>query len=183
MKVDQPITEVVQIGAMSDPRVSDGRLIPFLTLDCSSNPMLEKAIEHHADAPAPGDVICTWAWQPLSRKRIYLKLDFKRPFQAIAYLAFDVRRHGYAVDWIRGVHGTYLQSSRHGDRVSDGIGKAAILIEVPHSATFPIWEPVYTKALRKEMLARGVQKRDLAKAIDDYRRLRKEFWFRFSRGT
>lgn len=179
MKSEQPITAIVQIGAIADPRVSDGRLIPFLTLDCRSNPTLEQAIELHEDSDLPGDVVCTWSWQLLSRKRVYLKLEFKRPFHAMAHVSVDVKKQGYVVDWIRGVHGAYLQSSKYGERISEGMGKPAILIEVPHNATFPIWDSVYNKALKKDLLSRGIDKRNLPEAINDYKQRRKEFWFRF----
>ena len=183
MTSTQLISQITKVGAIADPRVSDRRLIPFLTLDCNTNTNLEKAIELHEGSEVPGDIVCTWSWQRFSKKNVYLKLEFKRPFHAIAHIAFDVKKHGYVVDWIRGVHGTYLQSSKYGSSVSEGLGNPAILIEVPHDATFPIWDDLYNKSIRKQLISQGIPKKNLARAIEDHKNLRREFWNRFSTGA
>lgn len=174
-----PITKV---GAIADPDVSDRNLIPFLTLDCRKNPHLEKAIELHRSSQLPGDVTCTWTWTFFRKKKVYLKIDFERPIQATGYIQFDVEKHGYVIEWIRSVHGTYLQSSKFGETVSEGLGSPAVLIEVPHNATFPIWEKLYEKSIRKHLLAQGTPKNKLSPAIEDYKKIRREFWQRFSTG-
>lgn len=183
MSTAESVCQIVQVGAIADPRVGDRRFIPFLTVDCATNPSLEKAIELHEGSELPGDAVCTWGWQRLSRKRVYLKIEFERPFYAVAHLAFDVKVHGYVVDWIRGVHGAYLQSSKFGSRVSEGLGSPAVLIEVPHNATFPIWDDLYTKSIRKKLMSQGIPKRDLPHAIEQHKKIRRELWYRFAIGA
>ena len=173
-----PIAQILKVGAIGNPIVNDGRLLPFLTIECSNQPELEQLIEVHESTPVPGDVVCTWRWNPLSKSRVYLKLDFSRPVIVSTHLAFPVERHGYVVDWILSVRGLYLQSSKYGSCASEGLGKPAIVVEVPSSATFAIWQSVYKRVLTKRFKAKGLRGKDIDQAISEYKARQREIWFR-----
>lgn len=171
------VIQILQVGAVGNPLVSEERLLPYLTIDCSRSPEIEQLIELHRDSSA-GDVICTWCWRPLSRSNVYLKIQFTRPVAAIAHLEFPVATKGYVVDWIMAVKGIYLQSSKHGHVASVGFGRPAIVVEVPSSATFPIWQSLYQRALTKRFKKDGIRGKDVDKAIADYKAMQKQIWYR-----
>lgn len=173
------IIQILQVGAVGNPDVSEQRLLPYLTIDCSNSPEIEQLIELHRDTSA-GDVICTWCWRPLSRSNVYLKVEFTRPLSAIAHLEFPVAEKGYVVDWIIAVKGFYLQSSKHGHVASVGFGRPAIVVEVPSSATFPIWRSLYQRALTKRFKKNGFRGKELDKAIIGYKSVQRQIWFRQS---
>lgn len=174
---------IVQVGVIGDPRVSDGRLIPYLTLDCTRHPEVERLIELHGDSELPGDVICTWGWRRFNKAAVYLKLEFTRPAAATMHLCFVLKENAHTVDWIIGVRGLYLQSSKYGTYASEGYGAPSILVEVPHIATFPIWERLYDKHLVKEFRSRGLASEHICGAIKDYKRSAREMWFRSRRSS
>lgn len=171
------ITQILQVGAVGNPNVSDGRLLPYITIDCSASPELEQMIEIHQNGFA-GDVVCTWCWRLISRSSVYLKLDFSRPVTATAHLEFPVETKGYVVDWVMTVKGLYLQSSKHGHVASVGFGKPAVIIEVPSSATFPIWPNLYKRVLTKRFKKGGFRGKEIDKEIADYKAIQRQAWFR-----
>lgn len=172
------ISPIVQVGAIGNPFVNDGTLLPYLTIDCSQSPDVEDFIEVHGDMPIPGDVISTWCWNRLSKKVVYLRLDFKRPILTSTHIPFIVESNGYVIDWIINVKGLYLQSSAHGNKASEGLGKPAIIVEIPSSTTFPIWPKLYRKSLVKRFRREGYSRNQLDGVISDYIRIQKELWFR-----
>jgi hypothetical protein len=176
MKIET--TPIVRVGMIGDPRVSDGRLIPYIIVDCSHNPSLEQLIEIHGDIPLPGDVVCTWVWSLFSRSKVFLKLEFTKPMKVTIYLAFPVQTRGDIVDCIISVRGLYLQSSKYGDRTSEGYGSPSILIEVPASATFPIWPNLYDQSLRKKFKKAGYSKGEATNLIQELKARQHELWFR-----
>lgn len=173
-----PVAQILQVGAIGNPLINDGRLLPFLTVDCSKQPDLEQLIEVHGSTSVPGDVICTWSWSPFNKSRVYLKLDFSRPVIVSTLLAFPVEKHGYVVDWILSVRGIYLQSSKYGSCASEGLGKPAIVVEVPSNATFPIWQNLYKRVLKKKFKTEGLRGKDVERAINEYKARQREIWFR-----
>lgn len=176
MKVE--ITPIVRIGVIGDPRVSDGRLIPYITVDCSRNPSLEQLIEIHGDIPLPGDVVCTWAWSLFNKSKIFLKLEFTKPMKVTTYLAFPVQTRGDIVNCIISVRGLYLQSSKYGERASEGYGSPSLLVEVPASATFSIWPRLYDQSLKKKFKRAGYSKSEATKLIQEFKARQRELWFR-----
>lgn len=172
------IASIVQIGAIGSPNVSDGRLLPFITIDCTDCPEVENFIEVHGHLPAPGDVVSTWGWKRFSKSDVYLRLDFKRPITTTAHLAIPVSAKGYVVDWIMAVRGLYLQSSKYGGCASEGLGSPAIIVEVPSASTFPVWPAIYRKILVKRFKAGGLKGKAIDKAIEDYKARQREIWFR-----
>ncbi len=172
------VTPILQIGAIGNSNVSDGRLFPFITIDCTGCPDVENFIEVHDDAPVPGDVISTWCWKPFSKSNVYLRLDFERPIVASTHLVIPVSTKGYVVDWIMAVRGLYLQSSKYGGCASEGLGKPSIIIEVPSASTFPVWPTIYQKSLVKRFKSCGLKGKAIDQAIEDYKARQREIWFR-----
>lgn len=172
------VTPIVRIGAIGHPEVSDGRLIPYIIFDCSKNLSLDQLIEIHGDTTLPGDVECTWRWHMFNKLNVFLKLEFFRPMKVTIHLAFPVQTRGDIVDWIITVRGLYLQSSKYGDRASEGYGSPSILIEIPASATFPIWPNLYDQSLRKKFKQAGYSKREATKSVQEYKARQRELWFR-----
>lgn len=178
MKVKAEITPILKVGAIGNPNIGDGRLVPYITVDCKNNKSLEKCIEIHGQMSRPGDVSCAWGWQRFNKSHAFLRLAFSRPMKCEAHLQLSVAEQGYVVDWILEVKGLYLQSSKYGNRASEGYGQPAVLVEVPRTATFPVWEKVYQRALGRKFKKMGVSKSDVARSIKDYKRLQREMWFR-----
>lgn len=174
------LIQVLQVGAIGNPNVSDGRLFPFLTVDCTDTPDIEVLIEVHSDIYAPGDVISTWCWKRFGRSCVYLCLDFKNPILTSIHIEFPVSTQGYVVDWIMAVRGFYLQSSKYGNCASEGFGKPAIIIEIPSGTTFPVWTKLYRKSLAKRFKSDGLKGKLVDKAIEDYKARQREIWFRKS---
>lgn len=176
--MNKKTTPILQVGAIGNPNVSDGRLLPFITIDCTNCPDVENFIEVHADAPVPGDVISAWGWDLFSRSYVYLRLDFERPITTSALLKIPVATKGYVVEWIMAVRGFYLQSSKYGSCVSEGIGKPAIIIEIPSSTTFPKWNSIYKKSLTKHFKNQGIKGKAINDTIEAHKARHREIWFR-----
>lgn len=172
------MTPVLQVGAVGSPCVSDGRLFPYITIDCARCPDVESFIEVHHDASVPGDVVSTWCWKPFNKSSVYLCLDFKRPIVASVYLTIPVSTMGYVVDWIMAVRGLYLQSSKYGSCASEGFGKPAVIIEIPSASTFPAWPAIYRKCLVKRFKRGGLKGKEIDQAIEAYKARQREIWFR-----
>ncbi len=164
-------------GIIGDPDWGDGRLIPVLILDCAAHPSLEDLILAHKDTP-PGDVTTTWGWNLFSKKEVYLTFRFHRPVETSATIAFDVSNKGGIVDCIINVRGVYLQPITSGAKVSEGMGKPKILVEVSPATTFPDWKKIYLKSLEKSYRKRGLSKLQAATAAKDHIARLREIQFR-----
>lgn len=181
--MDLNLTPVLNIGAIGDPRVNDGRLLPYLTVDCSRNTQLERLIEVHGETTVPGDVTCAWGRQRFNKRSAFLSLSFERPVNAEAHLEFPISRRGYAVEWIIEVKGLYLQSAKYGRGTGEGFGKPAVLVEVPGSATFPAWKKMYQSSLVRKFRREGVARRDIESKIREFKARNRELWFRQRPGS
>jgi hypothetical protein len=168
---------IVGDGAIGDPRVLGGRLLPVLIVDCSGHRPLEELIFAHEHTP-PGDVVASWGWKFFSRKTVFLTLRFARPIETVACLAFDVGSQGGLVEWIVNARAVYLQPRSSGKVVSEGMEKPKILVEVPASATFPIWKDLHRKTLEKIFIKRGLSRQQAREAVQEYLARMHEIQFR-----
>lgn len=164
-------------GLIGDPSWGAGRLIPVLILDCAAHPSLEDLILAHKDTP-PGDVTTTWGWNFFSKKKVYLTFRFYRPVETSATVVFDVSSQGGIVDCIINVRGVYLQPVTSGAKVSEGMGKPKILVEVSPAATFPAWKKIYFNSLEKSYRRLGLSKLKAATAAKDHVARLREIQFR-----
>jgi hypothetical protein len=174
---DHALVPIVGDGAIGDPRVLGGRLFPVLILDCSDHRALEDLILAHEHGP-PGDVVASWGWKLFSRKTVYLSLRFDRPIETVACLAFDVASQGGIVEWIVNARGVYLQPLSSGPVVSQGMDKPKILVEVPASATFPVWKELHRKTLEKTFMKEGLARSQARGAAQQYLARMHEIQFR-----
>ena len=174
---DRAVVPIVGDGAIGDPRVLGGRLLPVLILDCSRHRPLEDLILAHEHTP-PGDVVASWGWKLFSRKTVFLTLRFARPLETVACLAFDVVSQGGVVEWIVNARAVYLQPRSSGAVVSEGMEKPKILVEVPATATFPIWKELHRKTLEKNFIKRGLPRKQAREAVQEYIARMHEIQFR-----
>lgn len=173
----ETLVPIVGDGAIGSPDLADGRLIPVLILDCNNHKALEDLILAHKDTLS-GDVTSLWGWKILSKKQVFLTFNFHRPVETSATLAFDVTKQGGIVDWIINVRGVYLQPLSSGMKVSDGIEKPKILVEVPPEATFPSWKSIYRRSLEKSYTKRGLSRNQAKTATDQHLERTREIQFR-----
>jgi len=164
---DRELVPIVKDGAISNPDVLSGRMIPVLIVDCSSHRQLEDLIVAHKHTP-PGDVVVSWGWKLLSRKNAFLTFRFSRPMETVACVAFDVDSQGALVEWIINARCVYLQPLSSGPVVSAGLDKPKILVEVPASATFPTWKDMHRKALEKQFVKRGFSRNQAREAASEH---------------
>jgi hypothetical protein len=174
---DHELVPIVGDGAIGDPTVLGGRLLPVLILDCTSHSGLQDLILAQMHTP-PGDVVVAWGWKYFNRRTVFLTIRFARPIQTVACIAFDVSAHGAIVDWIVNARGVYLQPLSSGNVVSQGMDKPKILVEVPASASFPIWKDLHRKSLEKRFAKRGFSRTQAREAAKEYLARMHEIQFR-----
>jgi len=171
------IVPIVGDGAIAAPSIAWARLIPVLIVDCNNHKPLEDLILVHKDTP-PGDVLVSWGWESwgwerFRKRQAFLTLNFQRPVETSATFCFDVSLQGGIVDWIINVRGLYLQPLSSGAKVSEGIAKPKILIEVPPTATFPSWDKIYRRSVEKKYQRQGLSKKQAVEAtVEHFARLR-----------
>lgn len=164
---DKDLVTIVSDGMIGNPGVQSGRLVPVLVIDCARHPSLEALIQMHKDTP-PGDVMCSWGWNRFSKKNVYLVLRFKQPVEAHATIPFQVARQGVLVESILNARAVYLQPLTSGSKVSEGIERPKIIVEVPASASFPVWQDLYRHELEGQYRSNGLPRAQARIAARDH---------------
>ena len=159
------------------PGIQSGRLVPVLIIDCVRHPTLETLIHAHKDT-LPGDVVCSWGWNRISKRNVYLTLRFKQPVETTATIAFQVSNQGILVDSIIVARAVYLQPLSSGSRVSEGLESPKIIVEVSGSASFSVWESVYRKSLQSKYRANGLSRAEAKAAVEEHLTLTRDFQLR-----
>ena len=149
------LVTIVADGMIGHPGIQSGRLVPVLVIDCAQHPALEALVHAHAETP-PGDVVCSWGWNRFSKKNVYLTLRFKHPVETTATIVFSVSQQGVLVESIINARAVYLQPLSSGSRVSEGMQKPKIIVEIPASATFPLWGDLYRRELEDQYRSKGL---------------------------
>jgi hypothetical protein len=171
------VITVVSDGMIGRPDIQSGRLIPVLVIDCARHPALEALIHAHKDTP-PGDVVCSWGWNRFSKKNVYLRLRFKQPIETSATIPFQVLKQGVVVESILNARAVYLQPLTSGNRVSEGIEKPKIIVEIPASASFPIWQDVYRRELEGQYRSKGLSRTQAKSAVKEHLGFLRDIQFR-----
>jgi hypothetical protein len=174
---DKDLLPILGDGMIGHPGIQSGRLVPVLIVDCTRHPALETLIHAHKDT-APGDVVSTWGWNRFSKKNVYLNLQFKQPVETAVTIAFQVSSQGILVESIIVARAVYLQPVSSGSRVSEGLDSPKIVVEVPASASFDVWESVYRKDLQSKYRARGLSRTEAKAAVEEHLTLTRAFQFR-----
>jgi hypothetical protein len=149
---------IVGDGAIAIGTIGEGRVIPVVIVDCRHHPELLNLIYLHENAP-PGDVRCTWTVKSLSKTHVFLELDFSRPAVVSVGLMFDLDRQFVLADGIVQARGMYIQPSKSGLRVSEGIDQPKILIEVPPGTQLPNWNRLILDRLYRKFKKGGTSRR------------------------
>ncbi|NLU99264.1 hypothetical protein B6N13_14375 [Marinomonas sp. UCMA 3892] len=171
------VYKVVGDGAIATQNAADGRIIPLVILDGSSNQSLDDLIAMHVETP-PGDVKSSWCYKRFSKKYIYLTLRFITPMDITVSIVFSVYDNMLLIDGIIKSRGIYIQSGKAGDKISHDVNAPKILVEIPSSTTFPPWEKIFRKNIRKHFLWKGVEKNMLNEATDNYIKESRVVWAR-----
>ncbi|WP_212786582.1 hypothetical protein [Ferrigenium kumadai] len=158
MKMTKPI-QIIGDGALAMPDIGDGRLIPVLIIDCDSRRDLYDVVMAHEDMP-PGDVTVTWGRKLLSKKSVYLIIDFKKPVETQAVIEFDIAKFGGIADLIINARAFYFQPNDSGNRVVTGLDKPKILVEVPYEAKLDDWDSILHNFLVKRFRKQGANKQE-----------------------
>ena len=167
--------EVIQSGIMAMSSTADGRLVPHLIINTKDNESLLNLIKIHKDTP-PGDVQSKWGTKRFSSKKIFLILNFYRPVELEIAIEFELSKHHHAIDGIIINRAVYLQPGKLGDKLSDDVNAHKLLLEIPARTTFPDWNTIQEKHVRKILKKEGVGRKEMKKAVDDYIALRRDVW-------
>lgn len=162
---DKAPLRIVSDGAIATGVIGDGRLIPVLVLDTTKRRDVDELIRVHQHF-GPGDVVCMWGSITGSDDRVCLVLNFTRPTVTTIVLEFDVLKQGGVVDQIVTSHAVYLQSSRDGDHVSTALHRPKILVEVPDTGFFPIWDRILKRRVAMNMRRQGLSRRGAKQAAE-----------------
>ena len=168
---------IVADGMIGNPGIQFGRLVPVLVIDCTRHPALQALIHAHKDTP-PGDVVCMWGWNRFSRKNVYLTLEFRLPVETSVTIPFQVSSQGILVESILNARSVYLQPLSSGSRVSEGLEKPKIIVEVPTSASFPIWDDLYRRELEGQYRSSGLTRAQARSAAQKHLLLIRDIQFR-----
>jgi hypothetical protein len=174
---DASLVPIVHDGAIATHGVGEGRLVPVLVVDCSDKIELRDLIYAHEESP-PGDVTVTWGVLDNDRNKVTLILEFSKPSVLEVLLKFDIEKQGGVVDGIVHAHALYLQPVESGARVIDGLDKGKILVEIPDTGFFPIWEKLYTEKLIKVFKKSGFSRTEAKNAAEQHKKKLREIWMR-----
>jgi hypothetical protein len=169
--------KIVGDGAIATPDFGEGRMIPVLIVDCSEKVELRDLILAHEDF-ALGDVTVTWASPKGNKNSILLLLEFSKPSALEVFLAFDIDKQGVLVDGILNANALYLQPAVSGTKVSEGLEKEKIIVEVPETGFFPEWDKIYTQQLVQMFKSSGLSKSESKEAAKQHKEMLREIWSR-----
>ena len=129
----------------------------------------------HQNTP-PGDVVSRWAYSPLNKRFVELKLVFKKPVELEIRVRFDLRTQSGIADSIVQAKSVYLQPNESGDRVIDGMDEPKVLIEVPPQTKLPKWDSMLLTQITKRLKKDGVSKKAAKNAAKQHLETIREFF-------
>lgn len=174
------LVQIVGDGAIATGPVGEGRLIPVVVVDCDEHRPLVELIQLQEHTP-PGDVSSLWAQKLFDKKHLFLRLEFQRPVITDVTLQFSLEKHLGLVNGIMKSRGLYLQPSEFAVRVSHGIDKPKILVEVP--STFPAWDALHFELVAKRFRRNGASRTDAKALAREHIQSLSEIWTQRMRGT
>lgn len=166
---------IVGDGAIATQAIGEGRMVPVLIVDCSEKVELRDLIYAHEDTES-GDAATTWATEKWKKDKVLLLLEFTSPSNLEILLQFEVKKYGGVIDGILHSHALYLQPTESGSRVSEGMDKAKILVEIPDTDFLPEWEKIYTNCLQKSFKKSGFSKSEAKKAAVQHKENLRDIW-------
>jgi len=176
--ISLPLSTVVPIiddGAIATGKVGDGRIVPVVIIDCNEIIELRDLIYAHEKNLPPGDVECTWGTLIKDKTKVILILKFIKPKNLEVSLHFDIEKQYSIVDGILIANGLYLQPSESGIKVSEGLQKKKILVEIPDTGFSSKWEDLYSKMLVKKFKKSGFSRSEAIKKTEIFKEEIRDF--------
>lgn len=168
---------IIEDGVIIDYEWADGRPIPAIIVDANERQDIVEYINAHRMQP-PGDVVVQWGTSISSKNNIYLTLKSSRPVLIEFSIRFDAKKHHALIDGVLRNHGFYLFEGKPRDKISSLIKneKGRILVEIPSTGFEPTWDKILRKAITKRFKQQGLDKKQVANAVEDYIKSIREFW-------
>lgn len=172
---EKSVVPIIGDGAIATIDIAGGRTIPVLVLDCENHKELLNCIYLHENSN-PGDVLCSWRTQAFNSRYVFLFLKFSKPSEIEIVLKFDLDTQIAIADGIVQSNGVYLQPSESGLRVSEGLDKQKILVEVSPKTKLDNWDSILLGRIIKKMKREGMSKMLATKVANDYLDRTREIW-------
>lgn len=172
---ESSVVPIVNDGAIATLGVGEGRMVPVLVVDCSNIVELRDLIYAHENA-APGDVEICWVVLKRNKNKIALLIKFSKPAILEILLQFDIGTQGNVVDGILHANALYLQPTESGIKVSEGVQKQKILVEIPDTGFIPKWDKIYSSRMIKKFKKSGFSRTEAKKAAEQHRAMTREIW-------
>ena len=169
------ILQIIGDGAIATSGLGEGRMVPVVVIDSSQRGDIEELILNHIEGH-PGDVMSRWGIRPLFPKLIFLHLEFMRPSKIDFYIPFNIGRHLGLIEGIHISRGLYVQPSSSGKSVSEGMGKAKILVEIPPETKLGKWDQYAHAAATKKFIGTGIPKKEARIAAEKAIKEIRNFW-------
>ncbi len=170
--ISLPLSTVVPIiddGAIATEKVGEGRMVPVVILDCTEIIELRDLIYAHEENLPPGDVECTWGTITKDKTKVVLILNFIKPKNLEVSLHFDIEKQYSIIDGILIANGLYLQPTESGKKVSQGLQKKKIIVEIPDTGFSSKWEDLYSKMLVKKFKKSGFSRSEAIKKTEIFK--------------
>jgi hypothetical protein len=149
---------IVADGAIASGAFGDGRLIPALIIDASTDPSISELVRVHQFAKT-GDVTHAWGKPHGSVGKISLMLWFDRPFEFSGIIEFEIEKQGPLVDQIIMAKSLYIFAGKPGDRMRDQLPGLSVLIEIVTDSDFlPKWDSILRDSLYKRFKKAGLSR-------------------------
>jgi hypothetical protein len=154
------IVSVIADGAIANPDVNEGRMVPLVILDTATRPDIDELIRLHGFF-GPGDVKSQWASSTNNENIVFLKLSFLRPVELTIYVEFDLSKgHNVLIEQALISRALYIQAGRPGDRLKDDVDKPKLILEVPDGGFRERWEKIHLCHATAKMRERGAARAD-----------------------
>lgn len=154
---------VVGDAGIASGKSDGGRIVPVIILDTSGHPEVAEVIRVHVHFSA-GDVNMQWAG---GAGAVYLILNFIRPIETTALIAFDLETQWSLVDQIVKVRSVFIQAGRPGDRFIDNVNLPKVRIDIPDLGFKDDWERLLMRQLVANVRKRGVSRWDAKRVAKD----------------
>ena len=173
---------IVGDGAIATIDTGEGRLIPVVILDCENHKEFLNLINIHQHTP-PGDARSTWGYKRFNRRFVFLILEFSKPSEIEISIRFDLLKQPALADGIVQARGVYLQPSKYGRRVLDGLASPKIMVEIPSLTKLNNWDELLIKQLTKKLKKKGLSKKEATLVAKEHLIRMREMWGRRMRNV
>lgn len=167
---DSTEAQIVRIAgdaAIATSGTVHGRIIPLVILDTTERQDLVEVIRVQVHF-SEGDVKVAWGKLQSQPNNIALLLQFLRPIERTAIIAFEMPKHGTLIEHALMSHALYLQAGKPGDTLIHDIDLPKMLVEIPDTGFRKVWDRLYLQMATREARARGLDRRTARSAAKQY---------------